>query len=99
MQQLTQTERQHLRKLAHDLRPVLQIGKQGLTPNALSSIENALAARELIKLKFLDFQDEKQSLSEQIATELGAALIGIVGNVAIFYRQQPDPDRRRIELP
>ena len=99
MQQLTQTQRQHLRKLAHDLRPVLHIGKQGLTPNALTSIENALAARELIKLKFQDFQDEKQSLSEQIASELDAALIGIVGNVAILYRQQNDPGRRRIELP
>lgn len=99
MQSLTTGQRQYLRKMAHDLRPVVQIGKQGLTPNALATIDHALGAHELIKLKFLDFQDEKHELTEQIVAELGPALIGIVGNIAILYRQQPDPDRRRVELP
>lgn len=99
MEQLSQTQRQYLRKIAHDLRPVVQLGKQGLTPNVLATIDHALTAHELIKLKFLDYQDEKQELSEQIVAELQAHLVAVVGNIAIMYRRQPDPDRRVVELP
>lgn len=99
MHELTNTQRQYLRRLAHDLKPVVQIGKQGLTEQALASIDRTIAARELIKVKFLDFQDQRQELSETIAEQLNSTLIGVVGNVAIFYREQPDPDKRRVELP
>ncbi|HEX6289518.1 MAG TPA: ribosome assembly RNA-binding protein YhbY [Herpetosiphonaceae bacterium] len=98
MRELTNTQRQHLRRIAHDLKSVVQIGKQGLTEQALASIDRTLEARELIKVKFLDFQDQKQELSESIAEQLNAALIGVVGNVAILYRQQVDPDKRKIDL-
>jgi RNA-binding protein len=50
-------------------------------------------------VKFLDFQDERHALSQEIAERLNASLISVIGNVATLYRQQPDPDRRRIELP
>ena len=99
MEQLSQTQRQYLRKIAHDLRPVVQLGKQGLTPSLLSTVDHALGAHELIKLKFLDYQDEKQELATQIVEELQAHLVAVVGNIAIMYRSQPDPDRRTIELP
>ncbi|HEY0735156.1 MAG TPA: ribosome assembly RNA-binding protein YhbY [Herpetosiphonaceae bacterium] len=99
MHDLTNTQRQYLRRLAHDLKPVVQIGKQGLTEQALASIDRTIEARELIKVKFLDFQDQRQELSEAIAQQLNSTLIGVVGNVAIFYRKQPDPDKRRVELP
>lgn len=99
MHKLTNTQRQYLRRQAHDLKPVVQIGKQGLTEQALASIDRTIEARELIKVKFLDFQDQKQELSESIAEQLNSILIGVVGNVAILYREQPDPDKRRVELP
>lgn len=99
MHDLTNTQRQYLRRLAHDLKPVVQIGKQGLTEQALASIDRTIEARELIKVKFLDFQDQRQELSEAIAEQLNSTLISVVGNVAIFYRKQPDPDKRRVELP
>lgn len=99
MQELTNTQRQYLRRLAHDLKPVVQIGKQGLTEQALASIDRTIEARELIKIKFLDFQDQRQELSETIAEQLNSILISVVGNVAIMYREQPDPEKRRVELP
>lgn len=98
MAQLTTGQRQHLRRLAHDLRPLIQIGKQGVTPGALHSIDEALGANELIKIKFADFQDEKTELSQTIADETGSELVGIVGNVATLYRVNPDPEKRRISL-
>jgi RNA-binding protein len=99
MAQLTTGQRQHLRRLAHDLRPLIQIGKQGVTPGALHSIDEALGANELIKIKFADFQDEKTELSQMIADETRSELVGIVGNVATLYRVNPDPEKRRISLP
>lgn len=99
MHELTNTQRQYLRRLAHDLKPVVQIGKQGLTEQALASIDRTIEARQLIKIKFLDFQDQKQELSETIAEQLNSILISVVGNVAILYREQPDPEKRKVELP
>jgi RNA-binding protein len=99
MHELSNGQRQYLRRIAHDLRPLVQIGKQGLTEPALATIDRTLEARELIKVKFLGFQDEKHELSATIATQLNTILIGVVGNVAIFYREQPDPDKRKITLP
>lgn len=99
MHELTNTQRQYLRRLAHDLKPVVQIGKQGLTEQALASIDRTIEARQLIKIKFLDFQDQKQELSETIAEQLNSILVGVVGNVAILYREQPDPEKRKVELP
>jgi RNA-binding protein len=99
MPDLSQAQRQHLRRLAHHLKPLAQIGKHGVTEQALAAIDQQLAAQELIKVKFLDHQDERHALSQLIAERLNAALISVIGNVATFYRQQPDPDRRRIDLP
>ena len=98
MRELTSGQRQHLRRLAHDIRPVVQIGKQGVTDKAVATVDQALDAHELIKIKFLDYQDQRHALSADLATSLGAALVGVVGNVAIVYRRQRDPERRKIEL-
>ena len=98
MRELTNAQRQYLRRLAHDLKPLVQIGKHGLTNQALAMIDRTLDAHELIKVKFLDFQDEKQELSETIAEQLNTVLIGIVGNIATFYREQRDPDKRKIAV-
>ncbi len=99
MPNVTNAQRQHLRRLAHELRPVVQIGKQGLTSSAHHAIDQALAAHELIKIKFLDFQDQKESLTDELVRVSESVLIGLVGNVATVYREHPDPEKRRIELP
>jgi RNA-binding protein len=99
MRQLTNTQKQFLRRAAHDLRPTVQIGKNGLTEEIYAALEHELDAHELIKLKFMDFRDEKQALAETIAERTNGVLIGIIGNVAILYRQQADLEKRRIRLP
>lgn len=96
---MNNAQRQYLRRRAHDLRPTVQIGKQGVTPQLMATVGNELEAHELIKVKFLDFQDEKRELAEQIAAQNGAALVALIGNVAILYRQQPDPEKRKLSLP
>lgn len=99
MPTMTNMQRQHLRRLAHELRPVVRIGKQGLTASAHHAIDQALTAHELIKIKFLDFQDQKESLTDELVRVSESVLVALVGNVATIYREQPDPERRGIQLP
>ncbi len=99
MPPITKIQRQFLRKQAHHLRPLVQVGKNGLSDELLSTVERELASHELIKVKFLDFQDQKHELAEEITSRTGGALIGLIGNVAILYREQPDPEKRQIRLP
>lgn len=99
MSDLTSAQRKHLRGLAHGLDPVVHVGQQGLTEAVLEEIDSALEAHELIKVRFVDFQEEKKSLSREIAENLDAHVAGTIGHVAILYRQHPDPEERRIRLP
>lgn len=99
MAELTSGQRAFLRKQAHDLRPLVQIGKNGLTPNAIATINDVLLAHELIKVKFLAFQDEIDDLTRTIAEETNGSIVGVIGNTLILYRQHPEADRRKITLP
>jgi RNA-binding protein len=99
MKQLNNTQKQYLRRLAHDLRPAVQIGKNGLTDQIHTTVDQELNAHELIKIKFMDFKDEKRELTEELAQSSNGTLIGMIGNVAILYREQPDPEKRQIKLP
>jgi RNA-binding protein len=99
MQQLNQNQRAYLRSQAHHLRPVVQVGKNGLTEQVQAMVEQALDAHELIKIKFMDFRDQKRELAEQIALASGGALITIIGNIAVVYREHANPDKRKIALP
>lgn len=98
MQPLSSAQRASLRSQAHHLHPLVQIGKQGLTQNVIASVDVALTAHELIKVKFGEFKDEKRELSEQLAEAVGAHVAGIIGNIAILYRPHPDRDKRKIRL-
>ncbi len=93
---LTGAERKYLRGLAHHLDPVVHIGKTGLTPSVLSALDEALEHHELIKVRFQDFKDQKRELAQTIAQESRSAIVGSIGHVFIFYRQHPDPDKRKI---
>jgi len=97
--QLTNAQRQLLRKMAHDLKPVVQIGKNGLSENVFATVDQGLDSHELIKVKFVDFQDQKRELAEQIVAASKSELVAVIGNIAILYRQQVDPEKRKVRLP
>ena len=80
------SDRKHLRGLAHHLKPVVQVGRQGLIENLITTVSQALDAHELIKVKFVDFRQQKEELSLEIATRTKSELAGLVGNIAILYR-------------
>lgn len=91
-------QRAYLRRLAHPLPVTVMIGKNGLTESILTKIEQELNAHELIKVRFLDHKDMKQSLTETIVSETGADLVAIIGHTAILFRQHADPAQRKIQV-
>jgi RNA-binding protein len=97
---LTGAQKSHLRGLGQTLAPALKIGKGGLTPAFYAELNRLLRAHELVKLRFLGAErDERAALCTQIADEGRCVCVGAVGHTALFFRQQPDPTERRVELP
>ncbi len=99
MTAITNPQRSFLRKLANPLKPTVMLGKQGLTGQIIGKISRELDAHELIKVRLLEFKDEKQALAQTMVEQTEAALVGIIGNVITLYRPSSDPDRRVINLP
>ena len=93
------SDRRHLRGLAHHLKPVVQVGKQGLIENLIVTVNQALDAHELIKIKFVDLKQQREELSREIAARTKSEVAGLVGNIAIFYRKHSDAAKRKIRLP
>ncbi len=96
---LTGKQKQYLRSLAHHLNPLVHIGKGGLNDGTIASLEQCLNDHELIKVKYLDHKDEKKEIAVRITELLHCDLVGSVGNIQTFYRESPDEDKQRIELP
>ena len=99
MNNLSSSQRSYLRSQAHHLEPVVLIGKNGITDGTLKTVNTALNTRELIKIKFREYKDEKQSLSPKIAKLTDSQIVGIIGHTVILFRQNPDPEKQNIRLP
>lgn len=91
--------RNFLRKRAHDLNPVVMVGKQGGDERVSRALDEALSAHELVKVRFQDFQDEIRPIVESLASSVGAEVVSVVGHVAIVFRQNPEPEDRLIHIP
>ena len=99
MNKLSNTQRSYLRSQAHHLEPVVLIGKNGVTDGTIEAVNNAFETRELIKIKFREYKDEKKPLSHQLAESTESHLVGMVGHTVIFFRQNPDRDKQYICFP
>lgn len=96
--ELTNAQTRFLRGLAHDLRPILQVGGKGVTDAFLAELEIALEQHELIKVKVAaDDREVRNTMIAHIVEQSGTALIQRIGHTAVLYR--PSKDRRLIVLP
>ena len=100
-QELKGSQKKYLRGLAHDLKPAAYVGQKGLTQGFLDEVDIALEASELIKVKFVDFKEKevKKELAQEIANSANCEIAGIIGHIAIYYRQNKNTKKRKIRLP
>jgi RNA-binding protein len=96
---LTGAQRKYLRGLANPLKPTIMIGKNGLSDQVFAAIGSALDSHELIKVKFLEFKEEKKDLAHTIELKMQCEMAGMIGHVAIFYRPKKEQAERQITLP
>ena len=97
---LTSAQRAHLRGLGQKLEARLKVGKGGLTPEFFAELQKLLKAHELVKLRVLGAdRDERATLCDRVADEGRCVCVGAVGHTALFYRQNPAPKERSVELP
>ena len=91
-------QRSKLRSLAHHLKPVVFVGKAGVTTGTITSISKALDVHELIKVKFSQNKKSKQDLADRVEQELSAFIVGGIGHTLIIYRAQEDVEKRNYNI-
>ncbi len=96
---MTSKQRAYLKGLAMNLTPVLQLGKSGVTPENTASVEEALEARELIKINVLQncLEDPKE-MAQMLSERTHSAVVQVIGKKIILYRLKKK-GKPKIELP
>lgn len=85
---MTSKQRSNLKSIAATLKPIAQVGKEGVSDNLLKSLSDALEAHELIKLNLLPASGEdEEALAASIASALSAEVVIVIGRRAVLYRR------------
>ncbi|MCM3637343.1 ribosome assembly RNA-binding protein YhbY [Sporosarcina luteola] len=94
---LTGKQKSYLRSEAHHLQPIFQIGKGGLTEPIIKQIEEALEARELIKVSILQNCEEDKNTIALKLQEAGIEVAQVIGKILVLYKESKE--KKRIVLP
>ena len=95
---LTSKQKQYLKALASKMPAVLQIGKEGNTESVLKSAEDALLAREFIKVKINQNSDEDiKETASYIADKLQCDVVKVIGRTCVLFKQKEK--KSHYELP
>lgn len=95
---LTGKQKRYLRGLGSTIDPIIQVGKGGVVPGILQQLDDALEARELVKVRVLkNCLEETGEVAEALSAQSGAALVQVIGNTCLLYR--PSIKNPQIELP
>lgn len=89
MQKLSNAQLSKLKSQAQLMKATFKVGREGLSPAFLAALDEALKHRELLKVKFDEFKEQKKELAPQLAAGTGSHLVTRVGNVVVLYRPKP----------
>ncbi len=94
---LTGKQRSYLKSMANTIDPIFQVGKNGITENFIKQVEDALEARELVKIKVLNNSLlDATEVANEIADEIDAEFVQSIGNKFVLYKESKD--NKKIEL-
>ncbi len=95
---LTGKQRSYLKSIAHNIDPLFQLGKNGLTENFIIQVEGALETRELVKINVLkNCELDPKEVANELMEELGAEFVQSIGRKFVIYRESEE--NKKIELP
>src|SRR5690625_3366803 len=95
---LTGKQKRYLRAQAHHLKPIFQVGKDGVNQNMIYQINEALEKRELIKITILqNCTDDKQTVAAELTEGTISELVQIIGGMIVLYKESEE--NKMIELP
>lgn len=88
--QLSESQKRHLNRLAHPLKPVVLVGQGGIGDGVLAELDGALLHHELLKVRIsAGDRDLRDAWLQQLLEASAAILVRRVGNVAVLYRHNP----------
>ena len=97
---MTGKERAALRSECNQLKPTVHVGTEGLTPSLAQALDDALRARELVKVQLNKSADvTAKEAAETLAKRVRAEVIQTIGRTATLYRHNPDIKRKAGTLP
>lgn len=84
---LTSKQRAALRSMANTMDPIMQVGKGGIGDELITSVDNALEARELIKMSALETSPyTAREAADALAEATGADVVAVVGRRFVLFR-------------
>lgn len=96
---MTSKQRAYLKSLAMTTEPILQIGKSSLTPEFTQSVNEALDARELIKISVLqNCMDDPRQMAQMLAERTGSQVVQVIGKKIVLYKEGKK-EKKIIQLP
>ncbi|MBQ6603893.1 MAG: ribosome assembly RNA-binding protein YhbY [Eubacterium sp.] len=96
---MTSKQRAYLKSLAMNIDPVVHVGKGSLTPEIIQAADEALAARELIKVGLLqNCLDDIHEIANALGERTRSEVVQVIGRKIVLYREGKD-DKEKIELP
>ena len=96
MEELNNAQVRKLKGMAQRMDASLKVGKQGLSAGFIKMLDEELSRHELVKLKFAEFKEQRKELAPQLAERTGSHLVTLLGNVVVLFRQNADPEKRKI---
>lgn len=96
---LTSKQRAQLRSIAQSYNTIFFVGKQGIGEELIKQLDDALNARELIKVGVQEnCEFTAREAADQIAGQLDADVVQVIGRKFVLWRRSKDPKKRVIEL-
>ena len=93
---MTSKQRAYLKGLAMNMDPIFQIGKNSLTPENTAAIEEALEARELIKVSVLqNCMDDPKELAAVVSERTRSQVVQVIGKKIVLYKKNMEKEEKR----
>ena len=98
---LTGRQVRYLRGLGHHLKPLVILGRDGLSKNVINATKAVLVAHELIKVKVGNGCPlERREAADSVARKTGSEIVQVLGKTFLLFRPNQDRnDEHRIKLP